>query len=148
MNLGQLARTKSLGALRIVKEMEELFEKARVLDEFFDHAGPDRCLGLLYLEAPGWPTSIGNRKKAVTHFRRAAQLAPGYPENRLLLVKSLILSRELTHAGVEWAAAQESWIQVQTNFTGLAWEPMLADWEATRRMIRRKLELPAPAPAP
>ena len=146
MNLGQLARTKSLGALRIVKEMEELFEKARVLDESLDHAGPDRCLGLLYQEAPGWPTSIGNRKKAVVHFRRAAQLAPGYPENRLLLIKSLILHRDMTGAGAEWATAQASWVQGQTNFTGVAWEPMLVEWEGLRQWIRRKLDLPTPSP--
>lgn len=146
MNLGQLARTKTLGALRLVKEMEELFEKARVLDESFDHAGPDRCLGLLYLEAPGWPTSIGNRKKAVMHFRRATELAPGYPENRLLLVKALLLGRDHSAAAVEWAATQESWSLVRTNFTGAIWEPTLAEWDKLRRGIERKLETKPSSP--
>src|SRR6266508_2368456 len=44
MNLGQLARTKTLGALRIVNEMETEFKAARTRDGQFDHAGPDRNL--------------------------------------------------------------------------------------------------------
>src|SRR5439155_8251572 len=50
MNLGQLAQTKTLGALRIVDEMEREFKIARDLDAKFDYAGPDRALGLLYSE--------------------------------------------------------------------------------------------------
>jgi hypothetical protein len=52
MNLGQLARTKALGALRLVDEMESEFHTARKLDPQMDHAGPDRNLGYLYFEAP------------------------------------------------------------------------------------------------
>lgn len=146
MNLGQLARTKTLGALRLVKEMEDLFEKTRVLDESFDFAGPDRCLGLLYLEAPGWPTSIGNRKKAVLHFRRATELSPDYPENRLLLVKALLLTRDHSAATAEWVAAQESWVRNQTNFTGTGWEPARVEWDKMRRGIERKFEAKPASP--
>ena len=56
LNRGQLARTKTLGALKLVNEMEVDFKTAIVLDGAFDHAGPHRSLGLLYREAPGWPT--------------------------------------------------------------------------------------------
>src|SRR5437867_4312483 len=48
MDLGQLAQTKTLGALRIVQEMEREFKSARDLEARFDYAGPDRNLGLLY----------------------------------------------------------------------------------------------------
>ena len=64
MNLGQLARTEYLGALTLVKEMEPEFKAAAELDPQFDHAGPERNLGLLYRDAPGWPVSIGNPSKA------------------------------------------------------------------------------------
>ena len=40
MNLGQLARTEMIGALKIVKEMENEFEIAADIDPRFDHAGP------------------------------------------------------------------------------------------------------------
>ena len=64
MNLGQLARTKFLGALKLVKEMEREFKAAGELDARFDYAGPERNLGLLYRDAPGWPASIGNKRTA------------------------------------------------------------------------------------
>src|SRR3954451_8454148 len=44
MNLGQLARTRGLSALKLVSEMEVEFKRARDLDEKFDNAGPDRNL--------------------------------------------------------------------------------------------------------
>ena len=65
MNLGQVARTKSLGALKIVNEMEREWGLAGSFDEKFDYAGADRNLGLLYLETPGWPvivTTIGGKQ--------------------------------------------------------------------------------------
>src|SRR5882672_5305593 len=89
MNLGQLARTKGLGALRLVNEMEREFSSARSLDEHFDNAGPDRNLGLLYLDAPSIG-SIGSRRKARQHLQRAAELAPQYPENRLNLIEAYL----------------------------------------------------------
>ncbi|HTD65817.1 MAG TPA: hypothetical protein VK846_04710, partial [Candidatus Limnocylindria bacterium] len=76
MNLGQLARTKTLGALKLVREMEDEFLRARSLDEHVDYAGPDRSLGMLYRDAPGWPTSIGSKKKAREALERAVRLHP------------------------------------------------------------------------
>src|SRR6266568_4837895 len=51
LNLGQLARTKKLGALKLVEEMETNFKAAIALDPAFDYAGAHRSLGLLYLDA-------------------------------------------------------------------------------------------------
>src|SRR5689334_21307932 len=82
MNLGQLARTKGLSALKLVKRMERAFSAARELDEKFDYAGPDRNLGLLYRDAPS-VLSVGSRAQAKQHLERAAELTPVYPENRL-----------------------------------------------------------------
>src|SRR5882762_3327929 len=74
MNLGELARTKTIGALKLVREMESEFKRTIELDEKFDFGGPHRSLGLLYKDAPGWPTSIGSRPKARLHLRRANNL--------------------------------------------------------------------------
>src|SRR5204863_6138936 len=90
MNQGQLARTKGFGALKLVREMEKEFSRAAELDSHFDYAGPDRNLGSLYLDAPGWPTSIGNHSKARQHLMRAVQLAPDYPDNHLCLLEGYI----------------------------------------------------------
>ena len=63
MNLGQLARTKGLTALKLVVQMQREFTRAHDLEERLDWAGPDRNLGLLYLDAPTIG-SIGSRSKA------------------------------------------------------------------------------------
>ena len=89
MNLGQLARTKLLGALPMVGEMERAFQAAAELDAQFAHAGPDRCLGLLYYQAPVIG-SVGSRTKARKHLERAAEIAPGFPENRLNLAEAYL----------------------------------------------------------
>ena len=89
MNLGQLARTKGLGALKLVNQMEHEFTRARDLDEQLDWAGPDRNLGLLYRDAPAIG-SIGSRTKAREHLKRAVELAPQYPENRLNLIEAYL----------------------------------------------------------
>lgn len=140
MNLGQLARTKTLGALKLVREMEALFSQARLLDETFDAAGPDRCLALLYLEAPGWPTSIGNKKKALTHIRRAVQLAPTYPGNQLSLVKILIQNHDWSAAETEWASLVAAWEANLKAFTGPEWGATRQEWESSRTSLERRLE--------
>ena len=88
MDMGQLAQTKKLGALRLVRQMEGEFKIAVGLDQKLDFAGPDRNLGLLYLEAPGWPTSIGSKARARQHLERAVELSPDYPENILNLAEA------------------------------------------------------------
>lgn len=140
MNLGQLARTKTLGALKLVREMEALFFQARVLDETFDAAGPDRCLALLYLEAPGWPTSIGNKRKALTHCRRAVQIAPAYPGNQLSLVKILIQNHDWSAAETEWASLIATWDGNLKAFTGPEWGATRQEWESSRASLERRLE--------
>ena len=140
MNLGQLARTKSLGALKIVGELEREFKAARDLDEQFDHAGPDRCLGLLYLDAPGWPASVGSRSKARKHLQRAVELAPEHPENRFNLLEACARWGDWNGARYELKALDALWPAARTNFTGEAWAMSWADWEARLKRARTKVD--------
>ena len=79
MNYGQLARAEapSLAAYRLVKQMEREFKAAADFDKSFDYAGPERNLGLLYRDAPGWPFSIGSRRKARDFLERAGETRAG-----------------------------------------------------------------------
>jgi tetratricopeptide (TPR) repeat protein len=138
MNLGQLARTKTLGALRIVDEMEREFKEALELEAKFDHAGPDRCLGLLYFEAPGWPASIGSKAEARQHLQRAAQLAPGYPENHLCLLEAYLKWRDKKNLPRELKLTEELLPQARKEFTGEAWAQSWADWDKRWKKIREK----------
>lgn len=139
LNLGELARTKSLGALKIVPRIRDSLEAARALDESIDHAGPDRTLGRLYLEAPGWPTSLGSRSKARAHFLRAVQLAPEYPGNHLALAEALLQWREFSAARSQLRAADSIWTQARSQLSGPRWEPDWAEWTQRRQSLVEKL---------
>lgn len=136
MNLGQLARTKLLGALKMVGEMERAFKAAATLDERFNHAGPDRCLGSLYYEAPVIG-SVGSRTKARKHFERAAELAPEFPENRLNLAEAYLKWREKKLLQRELDALNKLWPAAQTNLAGADWEMSWVDWSQRIKKLRK-----------
>lgn len=141
MNLGQLARTKTFGALKLVAEMESVFKTAGELDATFDYAGPDRCLGLLYLDAPGWPASVGSRKKAREHLRRAAEIAPEYPENRLNLLEALLRWGDRKAAHAELKPVSILLARAKTTLTGEVWTASWADWEKRWGLIKDRTRL-------
>jgi tetratricopeptide (TPR) repeat protein len=138
MNLGQMARTKLLGALKIVEEMEEEFKEARDLDEHFEQAGADRNLGLLYFQAPGWPASIGNKAKARKYLERAVVVAPDSPENHLNLLEAYIAWDDKDGVRRELKAIKDMWPQAQKKFTGEAWASSWADWNKRRGELESK----------
>jgi tetratricopeptide (TPR) repeat protein len=148
MDLGQLARTKFLGALKIVKEMESEFLTAVNLDSSFDFAGPARNLGLLYREAPTFG-SIGSRRKACEWLRRAVQLAPDYPENHLNLIETYLNWNDRDEAEKELAALDSIWPAAQKKFTGAHWEQSWENWSSRRVASRTTLdEISAAAKSP
>jgi hypothetical protein len=140
MNLAQLAHTELIGALKLVKEMEREFKTTGSLDKNFDCAGPERNLGLLYRETPGWPASIGSKRKARNFLEQAVKLAPDYPENILNLAESYLKWSEPDHAKKELNALDSIWSKAQTDFDGEAWEQSWADWSTRRDDLRKKLE--------
>ena len=148
MNLGQLARTRGLSALKLVSQMQRAFTRAHDLDEQLDWAGPDRNLGLLYRDAPAFG-SIGSRSKARDHLKRAVELAPRYPENRLNLIEAYLQWGEPNNARRELAALEAVWPSAHTNFVGAAWVASWADWEPRLKKLKKKIETsPKPLGAP
>ncbi|HEY3760427.1 MAG TPA: hypothetical protein VGN23_01590 [Verrucomicrobiae bacterium] len=142
MNLGQMAQTEFMGALRIVSEMEREFKTAATLDPHYDYAGPERCLGLLYRDAPGWPASIGSNRKAKTYLEQAVTLAPNDPENLLNLAETDLQWHDLKPAQKEMAALDALWPKAQKEFTGDSWEHDRVDWTNRREALRQKLSSP------
>ena len=141
MNLGQLARTRGLSALKLVNEMEKEFSLAASLDDHFDFAGPDRNLGLLYRDAPSFG-SIGSRSKARKHLTRAAELAPDYPENRLSLMESDIKWNDLNSARHELKLLEGILPKARTNLVGEDWASSWADWNPRLEEAKKKIEAP------
>ena len=138
-NLGQLARTKSLGALKLVREMEKTWLRAQELDEAFDHAGPDRSLGLLYRDAPGWPTSLGSNAKSRAHLERAVKLAPDFPENRLCFAETLLHWKKRDELAAQLKALDALWPRAKAQFTGDEWATAWPEWEARRTALRKRV---------
>lgn len=145
MNLGKLAQAEapSLVAYRMVYEVEAAFLNATRLDVRYDHAGPARNLGQLYFQAPGWPLSVGNKRKAREWLELAVTLEPGYPENQLKLAEARLkwhetapLQASLTNIAAIWPAAR-------TNFSGQAWAHRWSDWDARRTALEKHVQEPA-----
>jgi tetratricopeptide (TPR) repeat protein len=148
LNLGQLARTKMLGALRIVDQMESTLSVARTLDEHFDFAGPDRSLGLLYLEAPSFG-SIGSRSKARQHLRRAVELAPDYPGNRLELVGAYMKWGDRKTALHEFKILENLLPAARQKFVGEEWAASWVGWEKQIKSLKQRLDAgPKPLETP
>jgi hypothetical protein len=138
LNYGQLARTKLLGALKLIDLMEAEWTLAIQLDPKFDYGGPHRAIGVLYRDAPGWPTSIGSEKKSRAHFEKAVALAPTYPGNVISQLEGFI----------EWgdkAAVRRKAREVDTflqkarlEFSGERWAWDWQDWDRRWADVKRK----------
>ncbi len=73
--LGQIGKKRGiLNSLRSIKPMRDLLEKSIQLEPDFSPAYD--VLAHLYLEAPGWPISIGSVKKALEHRVKSVKLEP------------------------------------------------------------------------
>lgn len=139
MNLGQLARTKSLGALRLVRQMEEHFLKAVALDPGFYHAGPCRSLGMLYRDAPGWPASIGHRSKARKYLNLALKHDDGFPETHLVWVESLLSWDEERQAREYWPQVQSVMESARSRFQLEDNSSRWADWERRFAQLQERM---------
>ena len=139
LNLGQLARTRGLSALRLVDQMEREVLKARELDPNQDHAGPDRILGLLYRDAPSIG-SVGSRTKARHHLQQAALVAPDFPDNRLNLLETYLDWKDRTGAARELKILEELLPKARQQLSGPQWEAEWLDWDARFKKAKTRAE--------
>lgn len=135
--LGQLADARhNLDALKLISEMEREFRRAREQHPTIDYAGPDRILGLLYRDAPGWPLSVGSKKKARAHLQQAVALAPDYPENHLCLLEAYLKWGERKNLSAELAKTEATLAAGRRNFAGEEWSSRWANWERRWQAIK------------
>lgn len=138
LNIGQLARTKMLSALGLITQMEAELKKSIELDPKYDYAGAMRALGDLYFQAPGWPTSIGNKTKARTLLERALALFPNYPDNPLSYMEALLKWKD-------WKTLDEKMLiyaalvpVAKKEFASADWEDEWVDWDKRWETIQTK----------
>jgi hypothetical protein len=140
MNLGQLARTKSLGALKLVKEMESCFKRAIALQSTVDHHGAHRSLGVLYFEAPGWPASIGSNKHAREYLQKAAELESAFPENRLCYIEALVDWKDVKLLEQELPAVTAVLAAARSQLGGEEWALSWLDWNSRWKQVQARAE--------
>jgi tetratricopeptide (TPR) repeat protein len=129
LNVGQLARTKSIGALKLVSHMESGLKLSIRLDPEVDFAGPHRSLGLLYRDAPGWPVSIGSRGKARQHLQKAVELRPDFPENWICLLESYSQWSDKRALQSHIKKVDEILAAARQKYNGESWAAAWQDWE-------------------
>ena len=139
MNLGQIARTRGIGALKLVSEMEGEFKAALRVDEKIDYSGPNRSLGMLYRDAPSF-ASIGSRVKARQYLQRAIEVAPDFPENRMVMAESCVKWSDRNGLTREWKALEALLPEARRRLSGPEWEAAWADWDARLAELRQKAE--------
>lgn len=91
LNLCGLAEVGgSLKGRRLLPAILQELQRALILDESYDQAGPHRVLGRIYYEAPPWPLFVGDLEKSRHHLTVAARLAPENSTNHLYLAQTLL----------------------------------------------------------
>lgn len=140
MNLGQLARTKTFGALKLVRQMEKEFLSAVKQSPKIHHGGAHRSLGMLYEQAPGWPLSVGNRKKARKHLEQAVELVPEYVENHLALMDAYLRWKKADLVRKRLKAAREALEVSREKVTGVKGKVLLEEWERRLTDIEKRVK--------
>lgn len=81
-----------LQSLFMVKDIMAALERTLQLDP--NHAGAHLLASQVYRKAPGWPLSIGDRKKAVEHGEEAVRLDPTKTVHVLNLAEAYLNDRK------------------------------------------------------
>jgi len=97
-NLGLLARERQSIGLDSLEKIVPHLQRAAELDPDLDDAGPMRTLALVYLRAPGWPTSVGDEEAGLEAARQAVARAPEHAGNELALAEALLANGERDEA--------------------------------------------------
>jgi hypothetical protein len=140
LNQGQSARTKLLGALSLVRQMENNLLNVAQAKPLFDFAGADRCLGLLYRDAPGWPISVGSNKKAKSHLLTSFALVPDHPENILVLLETWIKWKDYRQLKDDLPAGKAVLAKARKKLSGQEWAPFWDDWDRRWKVIQGRAE--------
>ena len=121
-NLGQSARTKTVGAYLMVPKVVKQGKLALKIDEKFDHGGPGRLVGNVYAKAPPWPASVGDTEEGVHFLRRVVEIAPDYPQNHLHFADALYADGKYDEAAKEYQLVLDVQLKPEWEHRGTEWK--------------------------
>jgi tetratricopeptide (TPR) repeat protein len=88
VNYGMYGNEKGiLKSLSLIKPIQRCAERVIEIDESYFYGGPWRVLGRLYDKVPGWPVSIGDKRKALECFEAALEFGPKFYLNHLYIAE-------------------------------------------------------------
>lgn len=132
LNFAMQADAAKSKGLAMVKPMLDAFKRANELNEQLDYGGPRRVMGQIYMEAPPWPTSVGDVEQAVELLEDAIEDHPSYPENHLVLAEAWIKMRK-------YSAARKHLDRVLTAQSAPDWAAELPRWQKRAQELAKKL---------
>ena len=140
LNLGEIALAKSLGALKIVKEMEQEFRKSIEINPRFDFSGAYRSLGMLYTDVPGWPLSIGNKAKGREALQKSVELHPEFPDNQITLAEAYLKGGFRKDLSEKLNAMEKQIASARKQLTGEEWIASWRDWDNRWQRVKQRLQ--------
>lgn len=139
---GLLVQAEPVGGLSIVPEIKEYAERAIKIDKSFDDGGPLRLLGMLYIKAPPWPTSIGDVDLGIELLEEAVNIS-SYPLNKLFLAEAYIHQGEgIEKAKMLLREVLEAPPVGRWKYTGKRWRNYAKRLLYNLRNINQKISLP------
>ena len=132
--LGYVAINANSGAFDLLPEIVNAGKAAAAINESYAYGGPQRLLGMVYLRAPGWPTSIGDPDEALQHLTRAVTIGPDYAPNHLFYAEALLANEKRTEALHEVERAMS--LSPPTDPLLLR---QLAQWKADAEALKKKI---------
>ncbi len=135
LNLSGLADVNRLRGFKLLPQIMDELKRSLALDETYDQAGAHRVLGRIYFEAPGWPVSVGDRKKSLEQLTAAVRLAPDNSTNHLYLAETLLAM------GRKAPAREELEKVLQARRHPISPQDLEEDHREARRLLK-KLEKP------
>lgn len=130
VHFGLMLQAEGMTAVGRLPELVALFEKAAASPSL-DWGGPHRALGMLYLRAPAWPTSVGDLEQALENFETVTRAHPKFPLNQIGYAEALLEDGRVDEAGACLARAEES-------LASGRWGAFHAFWERDLEKLKAK----------
>ncbi|MDH4196021.1 MAG: TRAP transporter TatT component family protein [Candidatus Aminicenantes bacterium] len=127
-----------LKSLSLVKPIKAAMNKVLELDPAYDDGGPDRVLGRVYHELPGF--AGGSKKKSLEHLLRSKELGPRVGLTRIYLADTYLSLDE-----VEKAREELEFVLAMEPDAGLAAETAEEKEMARKRLERKEFRKDAPS---
>ena len=132
LNFAMQADAAKTRGLAMVKPMLDALKRAHELNDQIDYAGPRRVMAQIYLEAPAWPTSVGDPEQAMELLEDAIEDHPHYPENHLVLAEVAIKLRQ-------YSRARKQLDRVLTAQPAPDWAAELPRWQQRAQELAKKV---------